>query len=107
MNEQERETMSAAATAIPISMPDSSDQLAQLFADHDRRVLLAAYRITGSMADAEDVVQTVFLRLGSGEGGPGKDARSYLYRGAITDALALLRRRKISLVEPIDAAEGI
>src|SRR3954451_13022426 len=107
MNEQERETMSAAATAIPISMPDSSDQLAQLFADHHRRVLLAAYRITGSMADAEDVVQTVFLRLGAGEGVPVKNAGSYLYRAAINGALDLLRRRKIALVEPIDAAEGI
>jgi RNA polymerase sigma-70 factor (ECF subfamily) len=106
MNE-ERETVSAAAAAIPISMPETSEQLAQLFADHHRRVLLAAYRITGSMADAEDVVQTVFLRLGSGEGVPLKNAGSYLYRAAINGALDLLRRRKIALVEPIDAAEGI
>src|SRR3954447_19516766 len=106
MNE-ERDPMSAAAAAIPISMPETSDQLAQLFADHHRRVLLAAYRITGSMADAEDVVQTVFLRLGSGEGVPLKNAGSYLYRAAINGALDLLRRRKIVVVEPIDAAEGI
>ena len=59
------------------------------------------------MADAEDVVQTVFLRLGSGEGVPLKNAGSYLYRAAINGALDLLRRRKIALVEPIDAAEGI
>jgi RNA polymerase sigma factor (sigma-70 family) len=102
MNERERDTVSAAAAAIP--MPETSEQLSQLFADHHRRVLLAAYRITGSMADAEDVVQTVFLRLGSGEGVPLKNAGSYLYRAAVNGALDLLRRRKIALVEPIDAA---
>src|SRR5438045_4031061 len=104
MNE-EHDTVSAAAAAIP--MTDISDQLSQLFADHHRRVLVAAYRITGNMADAEDVVQTVFLRLGSGEGVPLQNAGSYLDRGAINGALDLLRRRKIALVEPIDAAAGI
>src|ERR1700676_2083289 len=102
---RERETVSAAAAAIPIS--ETSDQLSQLFADHHRRVLLAAYRITGSMADAEDVVQTVFMRLGSGEGIPLKNAGSYLYRAAINGALDLLRRRKTAAAEPLDAAAGV
>ena len=103
MNDEERETVSAAA----ISLPHLSDQLSQLFADHHRRVLVAAYRITGSMADAEDVVQTVFLRLGKGDGLPPKNAGSYLYRAAINGALDLLRRRKIALVEPMDAAARV
>ena len=107
MNSQERDTVSAAAAAIPIPMPDTSDQLAQLFADHHRRVLVAAYRVTGSMADAEDVAQTVFLRVGRGEGIPMKNAGSYLYRAAVNGALDLLRRRKIAAAEPIEAAEGI
>jgi RNA polymerase sigma factor (sigma-70 family) len=110
MNDKERDTVSAAAAAIP--MPQTSDRvsrdrLAQLFAEHHRRVLVAAYRIMGSMADAEDVAQTVFMRLGSGEGIPLKNAGSYLYRAAINGALDLLRRRKIAAVEPIEAAEGI
>jgi RNA polymerase sigma-70 factor (ECF subfamily) len=112
MNDRERDTVSAAAAAIPIPMTETSDQLAQLFADHHRRVLIAAYRVTGSMADAEDVAQTVFLRLGRGEGNPGegipmKNAGSYLYRAAVNGALDLLRRRKTSGVEPIEAAEAI
>ena len=84
-----------------------SDQLSQLFADHHRRVLVAAYRITGTMADAEDVAQTVFLRLGTGEGVPMKSAGSYLYRAAINGALDLLRRRKVAATEPLDAAAGM
>ena len=107
MNDQERETVSAAAAAIPIPMPDTRDQLSQLFADHHRRVLIAAYRVTGSMADAEDIAQTVFMRLGSGEGIPLKNAGSYLYRAAVNGALDLLRRRKIAAIEPIEAAESI
>ena len=112
MKDQERDTVSATAAAIPIPMPETSDQPSQLFADHHRRVLVAAYRVTGSMADAEDVAQTVFLRLGRGEGNPGegipmKNAGSYLYRAAVNGALDLLGRRKIAPVEPLDAAENI
>ena len=110
MNDQERETVSAAAAAIPIPQTSdrlSHDQLSQLFADHHRRVLVAAYRVTGSMADAEDVAQTVFMRLGTGESVPPKNAGSYLYRAAVNGALDLLRRRKIAAAEPIDAAESI
>jgi RNA polymerase sigma-70 factor (ECF subfamily) len=110
MNNQERDTVSAAAAAIPIpqmSEPLTHDQLSQLFADHHRRVLIAAYRVTGSMADAEDVAQTVFMRLGAGEGMPPKNAGSYLYRAAVNGALDLLRRRKTAAIEPIDAAESI
>ena len=110
MKSQERDTVSAAAAAIPIPQtgdPLTHDQLSQLFADHHRRVLIAACRITGSMADAEDVAQTVFLRLGRGEGVPLTNAGSYLYRAAVNGALDLLRRRRIAAVEPIDAAESI
>lgn len=35
----------------------------ELYNKHHRKVLLAAYRVTGSMQDAEDVLQAVFLRL--------------------------------------------
>ena len=66
MNSQEREPVSAAAATIPLT--DRNEELSRLFGEHHRRVLIAAYRITGSMADAEDVAQSVFLRLGAGEG---------------------------------------
>jgi RNA polymerase sigma factor (sigma-70 family) len=94
--------VSAAAATIPIS--ESSDLLSQLFDEHHRRVLVAAYRITGSMADAEDVAQTVFLRLGTGPGLAVSNAGSYLYRAAINGALDLLRRRKAAATEPLEAA---
>jgi RNA polymerase sigma-70 factor (ECF subfamily) len=71
---------------------------------HHRRVLLAAYRITGSMADAEDVAQGVFLRLASSDEFAVNNAGSYLYRAAINGALDLLRRRKAAGSEPLDSA---
>ena len=88
----------AACTA---SLP--STELSQLFGEHHRRVLMAAYRITGCMADAEDVAQAVFLRLASADG-PVTNASSYLYRAAINGALDLLRRRKTAQAEPLENA---
>jgi RNA polymerase sigma-70 factor (ECF subfamily) len=77
--------------------------LSQLFGEHYRRVLRAAYRITGNMADAEDVAQGVFLRLASADA-PATNVGSYLYRAAINGALDLLRRRKTAQNEPLDYA---
>ena len=41
----------------------SGTDLEQIFLEHKDLVFRAAYRITGNAGDAEDVLQTVFLRL--------------------------------------------
>src|SRR5262245_22233834 len=74
-----------------------------LFCEHHDRVFRAAYRVTGSVVDAEDVLQTVFLRLSrrgnvSLEPNPG----SYLHRAAINAALDLMRQRARTESIPID-----
>jgi RNA polymerase sigma-70 factor (ECF subfamily) len=102
MNSQEGEPMAAASQAMRST--ESREMLSLLFAEHHRRVLLAARRITGSMADAEDVAQTVFLRLASGQMPPMANAGSYLYRAAINGALDLLRRQKTAATEPLEEA---
>jgi len=72
-------------------------ELEQMFQDHRTRVFRAAYRITGNVNDAEDVLQTVFLRLARRENpGAVQNLESYLYRSAINAALDLLRSRKTS-----------
>ena len=72
------------------------EALEAVFARHHAAVFRAAYRITGDAADAEDVLQTVFLRLlrreepidlGDGAGG-------YLHRAAVNAALDLARARE-------------
>ena len=101
MNSQEGRPVAATSAALP-----RIEGLSQLFGEHHRRVIRAAYRITGSMADAEDVTQAVFLRL-AGDQGPVTNAASYLYRAAINGSLDLLRRRKTAAIEPLERASGI
>jgi RNA polymerase sigma-70 factor (ECF subfamily) len=101
MNSTEGEPLAAASIPIPIA-----DDVSELFGEHHRRILIAAYRITGSMADAEDVAQAVFLRL-STPGAPIANAGSYLYRAAINGALDVLRKRKAAANEPMEEAAGI
>jgi RNA polymerase sigma-70 factor (ECF subfamily) len=105
MNSQERETMSAAATDLSLVEPNG--RLGQLFADHYRRVLIAAYRIVGNIADAEDVAQGVFLRIGSTSATEVANAGSYLYRAAINGALDVVRHRQKTATEPLDLAASV
>ncbi len=104
MNSQERGSLSTATASL--SELDQSVCLSRLFAEHYRRVLMAAHRITGTMADAEDVAQAVFLRLGTAQAPEVANAGSYLYRAAINGALDLLRRRKAAALEPLESAAG-
>jgi RNA polymerase sigma factor (sigma-70 family) len=84
-----------------------SEGLSQLFGEHRRRILMAAYRITGSMADAEDVTQGIFLRLAKTSGPVITNAGSYLYRAAINASLDMLRQRKVALTDSLEEAAGI
>lgn len=78
--------------------------LERTFREHQARVFRAAYRITGNAHDAEDVLQTVFLRLASqGEDSPAlANPASYLYRAAINCALDVLRARRERPSVPLD-----
>ena len=69
-------------------------QLAEVFQQQKDRVFRAAYRITGNSSDAEDVLQTVFLRLAGQESlGEIANLPAYLHRSAVNAALDVLRRR--------------
>jgi RNA polymerase sigma-70 factor (ECF subfamily) len=83
--------------------------LESAFLEHQGRVFRAAFRITGNAQDAEDVLQTVFLRLARQGGGTltAENPPSYLYRAAVNAALDLLRARRerpnVALEEAQDA----
>jgi RNA polymerase sigma-70 factor (ECF subfamily) len=103
MNKAKRDPVSAAIAGLPAL--ENQDRLERLFVEHYRRVLNAGYRITGNMADAEDVAQSVFLRLGTSGGHLAvENAGSYLYRAAINGALDLIRRKKTVPTEPLEVA---
>ena len=77
------------------ALPGPADELESLFRDHSDRVLRAAYRITGSAVDAEDVLQTIFLRLARRQEGVklAPNPGSYLHRAAVNASLDLVRQR--------------
>jgi len=98
----EHETVSAATANLPVI--EHNDRLMRLFGEHYRRVLMAAYRIAGNLADAEDVAQGIFLRLGTGQTPDVANAGSYLYRAAINGALDVVRHRESAATEPLESA---
>lgn len=72
-----------------------SPPLDRIFALHHQRVAHAAYRVTGNASDAEDVLQTVFLRLlRRVPTDPPETLGPYLHRAAVNASLDLLRRRR-------------
>lgn len=84
-------------------------ELEGLFLAHHARALKAAYRVTGSMSDAEDVAQAVFLRIL--QQGACRQAidnpESYIYRAAINAALDLLRKRRREAEVPVEEAAEV
>ena len=62
-----------------------------------------AYRITGNAGDAEDVLQTVFLRMlrRGWNADPLENAESYLRRAAINAALDVIRARQGDQTVPL------
>jgi len=81
-------------------------EVEQLFREHSQMLYRTAYSVLGNAADAEDVLQTVFLRLLRGEQGPEKNASGYLYRAAINASLNVIRSRKrLELTDNADRFE--
>jgi len=92
--------------AVREAASDERAGLERVFVEHQARVFRAAYRITGNAQDAEDILQTVFLRLARQAEGTldVANAASYLYRAAINSGFDLLRARRVRLSVPLDEA---
>jgi len=96
----QEDTVQAAAKTLRLvtETTESPGELETLFRSHHDRVFRTAHRITGSPADAEDVLQTVFLRLVKGKASYdlSENAEAYLSRAAINASLDLMRSRSRS-----------
>ena len=68
--------------------------LDQLYSAHHAMVFRTAHRITGNAEDAEDVLQTVFLRMLKRDGPEIDNPESYLRRSAVNAALDIVRARQ-------------
>jgi RNA polymerase sigma-70 factor, ECF subfamily len=79
------------------------DELERDFRAHHGMVFRTAYRITGNAGDAEDVLQTVFLRLlrRGGNADRLENSESYLRRAAINAALDVIRSRQAEQTVPL------
>ena len=87
--------MQAAVKPLRLVTDHPPGELEILFRAHHGRVFRTAQRITGSAADAEDVLQTVFLRLVKGHEtyDLSQNPEAYLSRAAINASFDLLRNR--------------
>ncbi|HVF29575.1 MAG TPA: sigma-70 family RNA polymerase sigma factor [Pyrinomonadaceae bacterium] len=83
------------------------EELAALFRDHYKGIFSVAYRVTGSQSDAEDVLQTIFMRLTRGwsDRDLSPNPRAFLYRAAVNASLDLLRQRKRSNSVPLEVVD--
>ena len=82
--------------------------LGTLFQDHHKGIFKVAYRITGSHSDAEDVLQTIFMRLTTGWTGRdlSPNPRAFLYRAAINASLDIVRGRIRAKAVSLDAMDA-
>jgi RNA polymerase sigma-70 factor (ECF subfamily) len=68
----------------------------EIFREHYRMAYRTAYGVVGNSEDADDVAQTIFLRLLHRELPRDlvKNPKAYLYRAAVNESLNFIRSRK-------------
>jgi len=100
-----RRTLLSVLEESVIGIPD---ELERAFRAHQGLVFRTAYRITGNAGDAEDVLQTVFLRLlrRGRNADPLENVESYLRRAAINAALDVIRSRQADQSVPLPDEES-
>lgn len=87
----------------------SATDLERIFRENHAMVFRAAYRVTGNANDAEDVLQTVFLRMlkRDPDAEPVGNMASFLHRSAVNAALDLMRSRANIRNIPLDELEPV
>jgi RNA polymerase sigma-70 factor (ECF subfamily) len=82
--------------ALEVTEKRLSPEFEQLFREHSQLVYRTAYGVTASAEDAEDVLQTIFLRLLRRDWPPHlqSNPKAYLYRAAVNVSLNTLRSRR-------------
>jgi RNA polymerase sigma-70 factor (ECF subfamily) len=92
------------------------DWLAQRFQEHRRRLGAVAYRMLGSVSEAEDAVQEAWLRLSGSDPDEIENLSAWLTTVVARVSLNMLRSRKVRREEPltpyvpdpiVDRADGV
>jgi RNA polymerase sigma-70 factor (ECF subfamily) len=84
------------ATVSDLTDKSSALDFEAIFREHSPMIYRAAYAVTGSRQDADDVLQTVFLRLIRREYPPDlkRNPKAYLHRAAVNMSLDVIRARR-------------
>ena len=99
----------SAATAPDVRDDPRTRDFESIFREHSPMVYRTARAVTGREEDAQDVVQTIFLRLIRGDYSAGLRAnpKGYLYRAAVNLSLDVLRaRRRFTGPQDLDRFEA-
>ena len=92
------------------------DRLAQRFEEHRRRLRAVAYRMLGSVNEADDAVQEAWLRLSRSESAEIENLSGWLTTVVARVSLNMLRSRAVRREEPlsphlpdpiVDRADGV
>src|SRR4051812_24898693 len=72
----------------------------EIFREHYRMAYRTAYGVIGNSEDADDIAQTIFLRLLHREVPKDlvKNPKAYFYRAAVNESLNFIRARKRSIL---------
>ena len=95
---------------------NDQEWLAQRFEEHRRRLRAVAYRVLGSVSEADDAVQEAWLRLSGSRPGEIENLSAWLTTVVARVSLNMLRSRAVRREEPltprlpdpiVDRADGI
>ena len=94
---------------IEMTSTPALPEFAGLYERHFEAVFRAALRVTGNAADAEDVLQTVFLRVlkRDPEQAPVENMASFLHRAAVNAAVDVVRSRQNARKVPLVDLEPV
>jgi RNA polymerase sigma factor (sigma-70 family) len=81
---------------------DENDWLAARFEEHRGHLRAVAYRMLGSVSEADDAVQEAWLRLGRVDAGEIENLRAWLTTVVARVSLNVLRSRRTRGEEPLD-----
>jgi RNA polymerase sigma-70 factor, ECF subfamily len=86
-----------ALLAAPADLVADQSDFRDLYQKHWQTVFALAYRVTGNAADAEDAMQSVFVRLLSNRTmlDGARSPEGYLRRSAVNASIDILRQRRV------------
>ena len=93
--------------ALEVAKKRLTAEFEQIFLEHSQLVYRTAFGVTGNAEDAEDVLQTIFMRLLRHDLPPNlkNNPKAYLCRAAVNVSLNTIRGRRLTLTDDVRVLE--